>query len=132
MSSLLPVLQENHPMMSMCNWCPEPGHCCKKFQLSAPGNGEYGTNFSFWKGDRDGTLARRDAEAELERRGVPFVIHSVDEEWRTERGHHFVRFYFCCPELLPSGRCGIYEERPDLCRSFIPGSDDLCLVKGAP
>lgn len=34
---------------------------------------------------------------------------------------------FNCPELLPNGRCGIYENRPELCRKFEEGSEPLCV-----
>jgi Fe-S-cluster containining protein len=29
-----------------------------------------------------------------------------------------------CPNLLPDGRCGDYENRPEVCRSFKP--DEIC------
>lgn len=40
-------------------------------------------------------------------------------------------WYFWCPELTREGRCGDYPNRPDLCRSYEPMSDRLC-VMGPP
>jgi Fe-S-cluster containining protein len=139
MSSLLPVLRDNHPAMSLCAWCPEPGHCCKDFFLQSSNGGErdsngryiYGSNFCFWKGDRDGRLARQDAERELFRRGLPYSVADIAREGRTKRGHSWVMFSFNCPKLGADGRCQIYATRPDICRRYLPGQDALCLVKKA-
>ena len=29
-----------------------------------------------------------------------------------------------CPNLLPSGECGIYDERPEACRNLVVGGQD--------
>lgn len=100
--------------MSLCSICPEPGRCCKKFCLPAAP--------TFWKSSWE-----EDAQHWVEQQGVPFAPHShgpvhVDEE----SGEEFVLVWFHCPEVTAEGRCGIYENRPDTCRIFVPGSDQLC------
>jgi Fe-S-cluster containining protein len=127
MSELLPVLRENHPAMSLCTWCPMPGSCCKKFTLTSKSKECYGSNFSFWKGS-----AQQDAQKELDRRGLPFIPAGISVEGNTRRGHRFVQLEYDCPHLQADGRCGIYATRPDVCRSFIPGTNDLCCVKLYP
>ena len=49
-------------------------------------------------------------------------------------GDHLVsadngRYLSCCPFLEHTGNhytCTIYETRPSICRTFVPGSSDLC------
>lgn len=33
-----------------------------------------------------------------------------------------LRFNISCQHHLPSGRCAVYDERPDVCRRYQPGS----------
>lgn len=40
--------------------------------------------------------------------------------------------FYGCPKLQPGGRCGIYETRPMLCRTYQAGSDRLCAMYVAP
>lgn len=35
-----------------------------------------------------------------------------------------------CPHLTPDNRCGIYEDRPKVCRDY--GADELCDAIDAP
>lgn len=37
------------------------------------------------------------------------------------------RWTWECTQLQPNGRCGIYENRPQLCRDFAPGEGPLCV-----
>lgn len=37
-----------------------------------------------------------------------------------------------CKMVTPEGRCGIYEYRPELGRSFQPGGDALCIQDPDP
>lgn len=53
--------------------------------------------------------------------GFPFVPFFVGE-------HNSWRLW--CPNLTREGRCGDYENRPRLCRSFQAGSDPLCIMHG--
>lgn len=35
----------------------------------------------------------------------------------------YLMFFSACSKLLPDGRCGIYEQRPQICRDY---SNDFC------
>lgn len=55
------------------------------------------------------------------------------DEWRWLRLHGQIegrgddlRFECRCTALTPEGRCGIYAERPQVCRTYPPGGQD-CL-----
>jgi Fe-S-cluster containining protein len=39
---------------------------------------------------------------------------------------------YSCPKLLPSGRCGIYENRPEPCVAYEPGEDPMCVHYEGP
>lgn len=52
------------------------------------------------------------------RYGLPFRPLRQTEE---------ARWRWWCTNLLPSGRCGDYENRPEVCRIFVAGSDPLCV-----
>ncbi len=106
-------------MTSLCDICPKPGNCCKKLTLST-GPGEY---ITFWKDD--GFAA---AEARMEEWKLPFVPIEINHTFTDDQtGSEYVDYYYSCPKLLPNGRCGIYDDRPALCRSYQPGADGLCV-----
>lgn len=42
-------------------------------------------------------------------------------------GRETVGMEFACSWLLPNGRCGGYDERPQMCRIFPEGGDRLCV-----
>ena len=84
--------------------CPRIGHCCKVFYLHGPE-------------DKD----------VLER--------FIDEETPFRRLHTFEDRPQCvcsCDNLGPDGLCRDYENRPDLCRKFEPGTDALCILSCGP
>lgn len=93
--------------MSLCDVCMSPGACCKRLVLSHVGTG-----------DGLGPMSREKAEHYVMGKGLPFQpgFQREDGIW-----------VWWCPELKPDGRCGIYEDRPQLCRDFAPGSDALCV-----
>ncbi len=96
--------------MNPCDACPEPGKCCRSFQL----------NIDFPEGtDRAAVLERVRGE------GLPFEP-SRPSNYAEEEGVE--RWIFSCPRLLPSGRCGDYGDRPDPCRTYEPGSNGLCVL----
>ena len=125
MSSLLPILREKSPQMSMCSICPVPGACCKGFVLShIPDGKTEGEHESpaFWLRNW-----KDQAAAWLEERGYDFVPATIHTIWsRESEPSSWVSVRFDCPHLLGSGRCGIYETRPRVCRQFTPLEDDLC------
>jgi Fe-S-cluster containining protein len=57
-----------------------------------------------------------------------YVAHKNVEVF-TEDGGWFVQFHTPCEKLLADNRCGIYETRPKICRSY---STDGCELTGDP
>lgn len=95
---------------TLCDVCLEPGACCKRLHL---------TGFS------EDPLRQPQLPMSHERAehfamsaGLPFRPLEQNERgvWLWE-----------CTALLPNGRCSIYEDRPELCRAYKPGSDPLCV-----
>lgn len=102
MSSLLPVLQQNDPRMSMCSMCPKPGNWSEQQIID--------------------DVLEFCADREL-----PFRFTCVDE-YIEATNEVVVRFG--CTKLDDRGRCTIYELRPWLCRAFTPGTDAICVFNG--
>lgn len=97
--------------MSLCDTCMSPGACCKKLYLSggrpdARGN-RIGEAHSYETAEHlallNGTVFRPS-------------VQLPDGRWN-----------YTCHFLQPDGRCGDYENRPDLCRRYLPGDDPLCV-----
>jgi Fe-S-cluster containining protein len=94
---------------SMCDRCISPGACCKRLVLSGP--------FA--------------APMSLER--AEHLL--IDPDWFPQTKGVFRpgnqlpngRWEFWCTALKSDGRCGIYEDRPQLCRDYRPGADGLCV-----
>lgn len=106
--------------MSICDTCKAPGACCKKLQLIENGN-----QMTFWK--------EEDALKYLEDKKLPFKILRKTATYHDEEsGNDYYTYEYMCPVLLPNGRCGDYENRPDLCRNYEPKSDKLCVHYGEP
>lgn len=102
--------------MSLCDKCYAPGQCCKRLRLYREGN----ASLTFWLDEP--------TEKQLDALGLPFKPTEQIGEWLDEEsGRRYGEFLFTCPRLLPNGRCGDYENRPDLCRRFEPGADPLCV-----
>lgn len=100
--------------MSPCDTCPRPGSCCKGFILSplfSPANWEH------------------DAPIRLEDNGLKFfrIVEAVRAP-----GDGMVAVRCECELVDDNGRCGNYEGRPELCRSFEPMSDPLCCLFVGP
>lgn len=76
-----------------------------------------------WDGEADQAMA--DA-------GKPFVtLEKVDTWTDDESGRTYSSHVWGCNALDPAtGRCTIYERRPDVCREFEPASDRLCVHYG--
>lgn len=99
-----------------CDRCAAPGHCCKAFPLtvqipigSTPAQVETIMN-------------------ERSHQPLPFkpLRRAPKGTWhrKPDEGHEY--WLFNCPKLLPDGRCGAYEERPETCRIYEPGNDEMC------
>jgi Fe-S-cluster containining protein len=108
--------------MSLCDQCFAPGQCCKSLNLIDPHTREA---VSTWAGDGE-------AAAQMKLFGLPFEVADTHGPWiadeTSERpGKEYVIHRWRCPLLNPDGRCGDYENRPTLCRSFEPALDRLCV-----
>lgn len=102
--------------MSLCDKCFDPGRCCKLMNLSQ----KSGDALTVW--------TDIDIPAQAIEHGLPFEPVAKLGEWTDEKtGRPYAEFHWRCTKLLPNGRCGIYEDRPNLCRSFEPLTDQLCV-----
>jgi Fe-S-cluster containining protein len=108
--------------MSACDTCPKPGSCCKGFTLN---NGRSSPGFpaSDW-------MARGIAYAD--RHHLPFIPLETYESTVEGSDDGYVGIRWQCKNLTPEGRCGDYENRPELCRIYEPGQDKLCAVYVEP
>lgn len=94
---------------NMCNRCYSPGACCREMHLSGS------------IGDLD-QCRPEELDEIMKTNGLPFRFKRFEE--RLDGSPYNL---FSCGELLPSGRCGIYSQRPDVCRNYEPLSDSLCV-----
>lgn len=117
MSSLLPILNSHGAPGTLCSICPDPGKCCRNFLLSR----NNGDQLTFWA-----ETWREDAHAELDLRKLPFRIDRIESTSITASFREYVTLRYSCGHLTADGRCGIYEDRPDTCRLYTPGTSDLC------
>lgn len=107
----LPILR-TQATEAFCGICPDPGHCCRRFYYYK----------SFWKDE--GLKAAQRAVASI----TPFIVLEWAPETGKDANGRECAYTICsCPKLTPDGKCSIYEERPWACRSFVPGSDSLCV-----
>lgn len=121
-STLLPVLQQNHPNMSLCSICPKPGHCCHGFVLQGESNSAVSTEWEdSW---------REDALARMRNNDLPFLpFEMCDGLSKDENGREYGWVRLTCPKLI-NGRCSIYETRPTVCRTYVPGESGICVFHG--
>lgn len=116
-------------MPAACDRCYQPGACCKNLTLSGPGIGD----ISF-------ESVRRAGGRKLKVQLVPPA--KLERKLRDEGLEHFRimpdarspdgAYLFWCTRLQPDGRCGAYQQRPDICRSFKEGMDPLCVHYSDP
>ena len=91
--------------MSLCDTCMKPGACCQRLFLTGAG------------GEAEAPKSFEAAEHFAMRSGLPFrPLYQTEAAW-----------HWWCTALGSDGRCTIYENRPQLCRDFKPGSDPLCV-----
>lgn len=92
----------------MCDVCLSPGACCRRIFLSGGAPGER----------LEDPMSHERAEHLAMRFGLPFVPGAQLEDGRWQ---------WACYHLDSNGRCGIYDQRPEVCRIYRPGSDALCV-----
>lgn len=105
--------------VDLCGNCSDPGMCCREIRLYSRNDRAFG-----------------DAATVLEAYvALATVVHA--DEWMFDTGLPFVperrdpdgTWVMSCPRLTPEGRCGDYENRPRLCRTFTPGNDWPCAMR---
>ena len=108
--------------MSLCDRCFAPGQCCKRITLLSADD----TPLSTWVGEGE-------AAKQMVKVGLPFeplehgpIFKTADDD-PDDPAREFTVWSWRCPRLQPDGRCGDYENRPDLCRRFEPASNLLCV-----
>ena len=92
----------------LCETCLAPGACCRAMHLSG-GAGDM---------RMDAPMSFDQAEHLAMKHRLPFRPGR-----QLDNGH----WLFWCTKLGPDGRCGDYENRPALCRTYAAGSDGLCV-----
>jgi Fe-S-cluster containining protein len=109
--------------MSACDTCPKPGACCTDFSL----------NIGRLPKDDWQTAAARKMRAH----NLPFIplrlaITGQETDGQPAEFDGRVMIRFTCPLVTPEGRCGDYENRPQLCRTYQPKQDMLCALYEQP
>jgi len=109
--------------MNACDSCRDPGHCCRSFHIPRHFKPEQTR-------EEIRELLRKGLDGfERKCESVPFepLIRSnlYGEEGATEP--YSVTWSFSCPMLKTDGRCGIYEDRPQVCRNYEAGTDQICI-----
>jgi len=105
--------------VSLCDKCYAPGTCCRELTLTV----------NFWAEEEvTNQLLRERISNHPGNKNVPFepVRQSVRVE-HDKNGRAYGPWVWRCPKLLKNGRCGDYDNRPDVCRIFEPGENRLCV-----
>ncbi len=115
--------------MSLCDRCTKPGACCNDLVICGP----------TWPGGTvwaDGW--REQAIENLEKvipihPFIPLRLRLVEGDERDPRATApYGMVHWACKNIQPDGRCGDYENRPQLCRNYEPASDRLCVMYVPP
>ena len=114
LDDVLDTWRDSPVVRSLCENCGDPGRCCKDIKLTRKAFG------GITKLECLVILATIEhPDPHMLNTGLPFLPEYVgeDEQWR-----------FSCPRLREDGRCGDYENRPNLCRTFVPGAHHPCVM----
>ncbi len=113
---IISIVPHEQWQSAICARCSQPGHCCSGFNLSK----EDGHPFVYW-----------DDERPVMHNDYPFVPLHRWNQWTVEGGPDVGRTYsawrWACTKLV-DGKCSIYSTRPELCRSYEPLTDHLCVM----
>lgn len=94
--------------------CPDLGHCCKRFVLNP-----------LRLSPLDEKKSVKGVKRVLRKFKLPFEPTGL----ALDNKNNMV-WWFTCPILGKDGKCGDYENRPDVCKCFVPGGGDyLCLIR---
>lgn len=95
----------------LCESCIAPGSCCKQMHLTGG------------VADQGARLGQPMSREKAEHLAMLNGLHTFFPVGH----HHDGSWEFACTALQLNGRCGIYEDRPQLCRTYAAGSDPLCV-----
>jgi Fe-S-cluster containining protein len=114
--------------MSLCNRCIDPGICCREIRLNVKPPFMTKLEALAW------LASIHPAYGEI---GLPFIPEYKDRILLYDFDEA-IQFYstsplesewvYSCPVLTPDGRCGDYENRPRLCRTFESGRNQPCVM----
>lgn len=115
--------------MSACDRCYAPGQCCRSLNLF--GGRTYPDDPPLAPGTNEVRFTRANAVAEIDAtlkgQGLEMLAAVKIHAAKPHDGVDMVTASFACSWLLPSGRCGGYEDRPTMCRVYEPEVDQLCV-----
>ncbi len=101
--------------MSLCNICPDPGHCCRGLVLTSDEKTDVTTaNGTLLYPAEEGVWA---VHAYMVKHDMPFQPVEIEKTYRI-KGKLYNSWTLNCPALGRDGRCGMYERRPENCRNF--------------
>lgn len=107
--------------MSVCDTCPQPGHCCRSIVLGGGSFAKHCTTadeFDAYMRDCNAGVA------DIHPIGPPMPFRPL---FRRSDGV----WALWCPNLSPAGRCLDYENRPFCCSHYEPKTDALCVLTEA-
>lgn len=110
-------------MTKGCSDCWQPGECCRRIRFFGGGEMQTaGENEVLWRDSMPiDDQIRQYRELADEERPQPFNLVSKGVELLGTDGTRRFTGTFTCRNLLANGRCGDYENRPELCRDqFAP------------
>lgn len=93
----------------LCDVCVNPGHCCRDVVLYRGGGvNAIDVPMSFERAEHLAMLLE-----------LPFrpSVQREDGSWK----------WWCTALDERTGRCTAYAARPQLCRDYVPGTDELCV-----
>jgi Fe-S-cluster containining protein len=108
------ILEQQRPEMSLCSICPDKGHCCRNFDSS----------LVYWDDASHDEVTRYMHFIAGE--PMPWIVRGPGPKRFKQNGRAFSHWLFDCPKLGPDGLCTDYENRPQACRSLVPGTVDVC------
>lgn len=119
-------------MSSLCDICAKPGNCCTRMRLwsvlaekNGPVNKDNWGELTAWKSEGISGPWRT-----VLLNGLPFIPIMPVGVYSAPDGREYQTWSYRCTNLLPNGRCGDYENRPDLCKTFAPLADTSCFMLG--
>lgn len=116
---------------SLCGTCRDPGACCRSIQIPReflPGT----TRKEVERHLKDGTTNIPGQVLNLsDPRPLPFTplreATCIGPETGYSKEITSVKWVYTCPMVTDEGRCSIYENRPEICKLYEPGSDPMCV-----